>query len=501
MKRSEAQEMARRLPRMDAAAAFTAGLALLRADFPEILLPAARELAERHERNAQAQQLLGLSARMAGDSQTALDAFAAAARLAPNDPLIAHSHARAALEAGRAARALFAHAAALAPADGSVLLGRAAAGLQEGEGRQALGELESLLRTNPLWLDGHRSFAHLAGQLGLDPLRAIDTALAQHPRDLQLHLLRIGTFLEVRQPEQALAAVQAAKAAVSQTPDIALIEAHALSEAGALDRADAIFARLACTTPHQASLHARHHLRAGRAAQAGQLLDAFIGHDPQRLLWPYLALAWRMMGDERWHWLEGDPGLVGVCDLDFSPGELSALADHLRGLHKAVAAPLDQSVRGGTQTDGNLLLRLDPPIRKLREAVMAAAERHLAALPAPVSGHPTLIAQRTPRRIAGSWSIRLAGAGFHVDHVHSQGWFSSAFYCALPEPDGGDPHAGWLSLGESRDLVPGLEPVRMVEPRPGRLVLFPSVMWHGTRPFAAGERLTMAFDIALPQQS
>jgi len=501
MKRSEAQELARQLPRMDAASAFTAGLSLLRADFGEILLPAARRSAERHRDNAQAQQLLGLSARLANDSEAALDAFARAARLAPYDPLIAHSHARAALEAGCPAVSLFDDAASLARADGSVLLGRVAAQLQEGNGRSALDDLGTILRANPQWHEGHRSFAHLAGQLGLDPLSSIETALALHPRDLQLHLLRIAIFLEARDPEQALSAAQVAKAQVPEGPDLTLLEAHALSESGALDRADAIFEQLACTTPHHASLHARHQLRANRADRASSLLEPFVGSDHKRLLWPYLSLAWRMTGDKRWDWLEGDRSLVGVYDLGYSADDLAILADHLRSLHKAVAAPLDQSVRGGTQTDGNLMLRLDPPVRKLREAVMGAVDRHIASLPQAVAGHPTLIDLRTPRRIAGSWSIRLASAGFHVDHVHSQGWFSSAFYCALPEPSTGDPHAGWLSLGEARDLVPGLEPIRMVEPRAGQLVLFPSIMWHGTRPFATGERLTMAFDIALPQQS
>ncbi|HYD23379.1 MAG TPA: putative 2OG-Fe(II) oxygenase [Croceibacterium sp.] len=43
--------------------------------------------------------------------------------------------------------------------------------------------------------------------------------------------------------------------------------------------------------------------------------------------------------------------------------------------------------------------------------------------------------------------------------------------------------------------------MRTIEPRPGRLVLFPSAMWHGTRPFPAGERLTVAFDVARPAPS
>ena len=111
-------------------------------------------------------------------------------------------------------------------------------------------------------------------------------------------------------------------------------------------------------------------------------------------------------------------------------------------------------------------------------------------------------ARRAPIRFAGSWSVRLTGEGFHVNHVHPAGWISSAFYVALPEAAmGGEAHAGWLSLGEPQaELGLDLPPIRLIEPRPGRLVLFPSTMWHGTRPFATGERLTVAFDVASPPQ-
>jgi len=42
----------------------------------------------------------------------------------------------------------------------------------------------------------------------------------------------------------------------------------------------------------------------------------------------------------------------------------------------------------------------------------------------------------------------------------------------------------------------GLSYDDLIEPKPGRLALFPSWMWHGTRPFAEGERITVAFDVA-----
>jgi len=79
------------------------------------------------------------------------------------------------------------------------------------------------------------------------------------------------------------------------------------------------------------------------------------------------------------------------------------------------------------------------------------------------------------------------------------GWLSSALYVALPDSMGtGD--QGWLKLGEPQaELGVDLPPFRTVEPRPGRLVLFPSTMWHGTIPFEAGERMTVAFDVARPQ--
>lgn len=104
-------------------------------------------------------------------------------------------------------------------------------------------------------------------------------------------------------------------------------------------------------------------------------------------------------------------------------------------------------------------------------------------------------------RFSGSWSVRLGGGGHHANHVHPQGWISSALYVALPPKNAGDaPDAGWLTLGEPQAALGlALPPSRMVEPVPGRLILFPSWLWHGTRPFGEGERLTVAFDVAPPR--
>ncbi|MGJ3629373.1 putative 2OG-Fe(II) oxygenase [Sphingomonas sp. MMS24-JH45] len=55
---------------------------------------------------------------------------------------------------------------------------------------------------------------------------------------------------------------------------------------------------------------------------------------------------------------------------------------------------------------------------------------------------------------------------------------------------------GELALGTPPpELGLDLAPYHSVSPRVGRLVLFPSTMWHATTPFAAGERLNIAFDV------
>ena len=212
-------------------------------------------------------------------------------------------------------------------------------------------------------------------------------------------------------------------------------------------------------------------------------------------LWAHSETAWRLSGDVRHGWLVEHVGLWQTHDLPVSG--MMALADCLRGLHQRKAHPLDQSLRGGSQTEGTLFWREEPEIRALKEAISGAVATHVASLPAEVPGHPTLDAERrnSDWHFSGSWSVRLTGAGFHVAHMHPAGWLSSAFYVVLPEMAGEE---GWLMLGEPpAELGTGLAPLDRVEPKVGRLALFPSWLWHGTRAFGAGERLTVAFDVGL----
>jgi len=180
---------------------------------------------------------------------------------------------------------------------------------------------------------------------------------------------------------------------------------------------------------------------------------------------------------------------------------LDGLAEMLRGLHRSAGQMLDQSPRGGTQTDGNLFQRIDPAIRQLRAAIRDAVQSYIGDLPPIDSRHPLLRHRRDrPVRFAGAWSVRLTGEGYHVSHNHPQGWISSAFYVAVPSAAADEEKkAGWLAFGMPPEGL-GLEmaATRTIQPEPGRLVLFPSISWHGTLPFESGERMTVAFDVAPP---
>ncbi|RSY83860.1 hypothetical protein DAH66_12040 [Sphingomonas koreensis] len=443
--------------------------------------------------------VLGLMYRAIGDGAQAARAFGEAARLAPHELKAAHGLAQASLEAGLPAFALFERARRLAPADSDLLVGRAAAQFAEGNGGIAVSELGMILSTNPLWIAGHAAFARIATMRGGEATASLEAAVARAPQEVALWSALLNVLIEATRHGEADVVLRRAQAATGI--GFERFEAVIASELGQAERADRLFAALSdvADTAH-AVRHVRHLLRTGQAQAAAARIEPLLERPDADEIWPYAALAWRLTGDARAEWLEGDARLTGVYDLGLPPGDLDALAACLRGLHGMQAPPLGQSVRGGTQTDGPLFARAEPEIRGLRTAILDAVAGHVAQLPPADPRHPLLRHRPERLRFAGAWSVRLAGSGGgrHTNHIHPQGWISSAFYVAVPpEAERGAAPAGWLTLGEApHELGIDLPPLRQVEPRRGRLVLFPSLMWHGTVPFGAGERLTVAFDIA-----
>ena len=356
-----------------------------------------------------------------------------------------------------------------------------------------------------MWLAGHEQLAQFVATEGRpdEATASLERALERRPGaaplwetllNVQLRRGAYGTLDEI---------VDRAEGAGVKSPEFMIYRGIHAAECDTTPYPEELFGTVPANV--DAALgrwRIRHLLRVGEVAAALPLIDRELGRDQSGELWAYAATAWRMAGDPRWQWLEGDPRLVSMTDISELLPPTDQLAAVLRGLHNARGEYLDQSVRGGTQTDGPLFSRIDPVIRQLRRAIVTAVERHVAQLPPPDPRHPTL---RQPRdrkiRFSGSWSVRLRSGGHHSNHVHPLGWISSALYISLPPKQPDMPaDSGWLTLAEPDALLGiDLPPWRKIEPKVGHLALFPSAMWHGTVPFADGERLTVAFDVAPPR--
>jgi Flp pilus assembly protein TadD len=309
--------------------------------------------------------------------------------------------------------------------------------------------------------------------------------------------------------------------AAPQSPEIATITVRLLQAAGEDSAAYELAARAAAHDPGLHVLAARaalildpqladQHLSAapppmtpafakagievdlalGRAEQAIKLAEQLRAARPNdQHVVALLATAYRLAGDARYRQLYDYERLVGTYRIQPPEGwdslgsYLGDLARALDAVHGARTHPVDQSLRHGSQTSRNLMDYADPAIRAL-----------FAALDAPVRAHIAAIGEAHPYKIASAWSVRLKDGGFHINHVHPEGWLSSAFYVRVPPLAG---QQGWLKFGEpGPPTAPPLGPEHFVRPEPGLLVLFPSYMWHGTVPFLSEQtRLTCAFDI------
>ncbi|WGM39283.1 putative 2OG-Fe(II) oxygenase [Caulobacter sp. NIBR1757] len=214
------------------------------------------------------------------------------------------------------------------------------------------------------------------------------------------------------------------------------------------------------------------------------------------------ATAWRMKDDSRYASLADHASLVQAVVIETPAGWssleafLADLAKALDAVHQAKAHPIGQTLRGGTQSKGRLDQSDDPVIQAFFKAIDAPIRAYIAGLgdgDDPMRGRP----HSDGYRYTGSWSVRLAPGGRHVDHLHPGGWISSAFYVALPPSVRAEGNEGSLRFGHpGTPTKPPLEAEYRVKPQPGMLVLFPSFMWHGTELFGGDEpRLTIAFDV------
>ena len=359
---------------------------------------------------------------------------------------------------------------------------------------------------------------HVEAQLNLARLRfmradpnfagSLDQAIAAHPQDLELQALRGEVLLRAGRYDLAESRLRDVLKARGSLPQFHSQLAQVLLEVGRLKEAEAEALEAAGAKPRNpatvdtlvAILLAR-----GRADDALPFIRAQRALQPDVQSWiAYEATAARLLGQPIYRELFDYGRFVRSYRLEpprgwSSMASLNAdLLTALQARHRVVAHPLDQSLRNGSQTTRNLMADPDPTIRAVLGCFQEALRSYVSEMGRD-QDHPLTRRNRASASIEAAWSVQLRRGGFHVNHLHPQGWISSSYYAAVPR-EVSDPttKSGWLKFGEPRYAVPGAVAEHFVQPEAGLLVLFPSYMWHGTNAiFGSETRTTIAFD-ALP---
>ncbi|MDE2111712.1 MAG: tetratricopeptide repeat protein [Alphaproteobacteria bacterium] len=380
------------------------------------------------------------------------------------------------------------------------------------QGRQdeAISAWRDAVALDPTNLDAHHQLNALLYRRGSDGdlLSSYDQALVHAPQSAGVLLLQKADFLihaeRYEEARDRLVRV-AAMAPDSAAPQNGLANAYAgLCQ---FDRAIAAYEKALVLQPDDPSTKmnlAFVLLKVGENKRALGLTEGVVRQMPfnQSVLAVHEVVL-RANGDALADLIADYEHHIQIFDLEPPRGFSSmeefnrVLNAHLDVLHTDKREHIDQTLRHGTQSPPALFNDPNDVLQMLRRRIEEAVAVHIAQMPGSDGSHPLYGRRANDFAIAGSWSSRPHDCGFHTNHIHPQGWISSCYYVAVPDVvEDKTAKQGWIKFGEPSFKVMLRDPIRRtIQPAPGRLVLFPSYLWHGTIPFrSATARTTIAFD-------
>ncbi|MGV6801905.1 MAG: tetratricopeptide repeat protein [bacterium] len=449
----------------------------------------------------------------------ALETLNQAVALRLNHPHTHSYRANALTELGQLEEALADQTIALrAMPDNAVILAGFARGNQRlGKNPEALAAYNRAIAGQPDDVQLHRDYNRLLWEMGQRQnfLASFDWAVTVTARDTQaeLHLAKGDLARMMGRLDIALAAYDAAIALSADANGLALdgrARVYALQEnqpAAAKDHRAAMAA-----APDQWEIRhgfAEFLLSQGQFHEAIDVLDRTAPTEHLQRHIGLLALAYRAMGDERYRqWYDYDAFTtmleITVPDAWSSlPSFLAAVEEELEPLFDRQQAPLDQTLFNGVQSPGDLWDFKTPAISALRLSLQDTVRHYVAGLSLH-QDHPFTGAMLKAKKagqgldFTGAWSVKLTSGGGHVDHIHPDGWISTANYIHVPRQMATveNDKAGWLRLGASGVQGLDLPAEKYIRPESGHLIIFPSYIWHGVEPFQSDEaRITTPFDM------
>jgi Flp pilus assembly protein TadD len=383
--------------------------------------------------------------------------------------------------------------------------------LADGDTDAALATLRRGLSKSPLNRDLLKNVAELRYEM------ADQDAFSFYPKAMEIrplasiHADYIARLVAAEQNQDAALELEKYAASFGRGPDwMSLSALHQYSQ-GAFQDVLTTLARAPSDNAELATWKARALLGCGESRAAQKLLSKLVKTAPRdQFLLSMLSTCYRLNDPAAYKELVDYDALLIQAELEVPDGYSSlekfndVLRETLEELHVTRGNPLSQSVKGGTQTPGNLFHQPHPVIGALKQAFHATLARELgpAFFERLDKTHPVSVGRGRPVTPSAAWSIWVTEGGYHKYHVHQRGWYSSAYYVSLPSEMKHSAEAG--NQGALAFGKPGLETPekldadKIVTPAEGVLALFPSYFWHGTLPFKSSEpRVVVAFD-ALP---
>lgn len=439
----------------------------------------------------------------------AAKAVAEALQLSPNEPILYHNLAATLGDAGRFAEAIEAlekgFKLGLNAPESLLVYARSLSGVHRYD--DAVAAYQRLLARTPIDETTHRELAQLLWMRTNDrdaSFVALNRAIQDNPGALSLFVLRAQLYGQTEDARGEYALLEQAIEQFGPQPLLDYLASKAALAFGNVEAGLLHAERLLQKAPQEEKAQAAccaARIAAGDCEGAQNLLSGLINSYPENQY--YIALQttiWRLLEDPRQDDLMNYDDFVFRAELSV-PSGWSSLDDYLNDLisaldsrHSFKTHPFFQSVRRGSQIS-SITEADDPAMRAFPQALEGPKRAFLEQLG---SGSDPIRQRNTGSGdLFSAWSVLLPPNGFHINHVHPEGWVSTACHLRFESTPETNPKAGWLKFGEPGIHTPTiLEPEVFVQPERGVLVMFPSYMWHGVVPFTQGtDRLTVAGDI------
>ena len=497
--------------------------------------------------NASYYNNLGEAYRAFGRNQDAIEAYGRALRINPGD-LAASNNLGLALQSVHRyeeARAAYERAQALAPNDVEVLLnlgnlhrefcrldesasafrkaigifpglaaGHASLGVtlyEAGDSEAAVAALLKAVELDPLYAEAHENLKKIRWFRG-EHNRVNDTfrAACERMPDSARAFHNLGAALLVS--HDYTGAEKALVRATRLQPDLGDAFdglGQAYRHLDRLEEAVAVHERAVMCAPGTALFREEFGttlIRAGEYQRAVSELRT--GHElnPRRSsLLAFLTIALNELEDPSVNELVDYRKFVRVAQIDVPEG-YDSLETFNADLHEELQThfhnahhPMDQTMRGGTQTPNNLFQNPTGLVRVLKEQITKVIQTFMDDLE-PDPGHPFLRFINHDFVFTGVWSTIIKESGYDRSHVHNEGWMSGTYYAKLPDFDEAqlNEHHGWIQFGEPNSQYASERNAtqRIIPPQIGTAVLFPSYYWHGVQKFDRnGVRHSVSYDL------